>query len=241
MTPVAMISSTPNSYSQRWFESFQAGIPEERTEREVAFVCACAPLPDFQNVLDVCCGAGRHARALAHRGYTVTGLERDTTAVTKAREFAAGPRYIQTDVRDYRSEAAAYDLVIVMSQSFGYFDAAGNRDLLQRLTNGIRGGGRIILDLWSPEFFVAHQGQRDLQVPAGVVHETKRVEGNRLFVRLGYPSGGQDDFEWQLFTSSEMRTLAESVGLHLTIACTDFAAATSPSPENPRIQFVLQK
>jgi SAM-dependent methyltransferase len=236
-----MISSTPNSYSQRWFESFQAGIPEERTAREVAFVCACAPLPDFQKLLDVCCGAGRHARPLAARGYIVTGVERDAAAVAKAREMGGGPSYIQLNVRDYQPAAAAYDLAIVMAQSFGHFDAAVNHDLLQRMANGIRAAGRIILDLWNPAFFAAHQGQRDLQTPSGLVHETKRVEGDRLFVRLDYPGGEQDDFEWQLFTATEMRTMAESVGLHLTIACTDFAVATSPTPENPRIQFVLQK
>jgi SAM-dependent methyltransferase len=236
-----MISSTPNSYSERWFESFQAGIPEERTEREVAFVCACAPLPDYQKVLDVCCADGRHARALASRGYTVTGVERDAAAVAKAREMKGGPSYIQANVRDYRPEVAAYDLAIVMAQSFGYFDAAANRDLLQRIANGIRDGGRILLDLWNPEFFAAHQGQRDLQTPAGLVHEAKRVEVDRLFVRLDYPGGGQDLFEWQLFAATEMRSMAESVGLNLTIACTDFDAATKPSPENPRIQFVLEK
>jgi SAM-dependent methyltransferase len=236
-----MISSPPNSYSQRWFESFQVGISEERTGREVAFVCACAPLPDFQKVLDVCCGAGRHARALAARGYTVTGVERDAAAVARGRELEGGPGYIQANVRDYRPEAAAYDLAIVMSQSFGYFDAATNRDLLQWLANGIRHGGRIILDLWNPEFFAAHQGQRDLQTPAGLVHETKRVVDGRLFVRLDYPGSGQDDFEWQLFTIAEMRSMAKSVGLHLTIACTDCDATTIPSPENPRVQFVLER
>jgi SAM-dependent methyltransferase len=155
--------------------------------------------------------------------------------------MGGGPSYIQANVRDYRPEAAAYDLTIVMSQSFGYFAAAANRDLLQRLANGIRNGGRIILDLWNPEFFAAHEGQRDLQTPAGLVHETKRVEGGRLFVRLDYPGGGQDDFEWQLFTVPEMRSMAESVGLNLTIACRDFDDATRSSPENPRLQFVLQK
>jgi hypothetical protein len=136
-----MISPTPNSYSQLWFESFQAGIPEERTEREVDFVCACAPF----------------------------------------------------------------------------------------------------LDLWNPEFFSAHPGKRDFETPAGLVHETRRVEGGRLFVNLSYPDGSDEDFDWQLFTSAEMQLMAESVGLHLAIACTDFNAATIRSPENPRIQFVLQK
>ena len=217
------------------------GIADTRTEKEVAFICAYAPQPQFRKVLDICCGMGRHARALARRGYAVTGIDRDPVAITRARELGGGPTYVEGDVQDHRPEAAAYDLVIVMSQSFGYFDAAANRDLLQRLANGVRDGGRILLDLWNPEFFAAHPGQQDLQTPAGLVHETKRVEGDRLFVRLDYPGGGQDDFEWQLFTAAEMRSMAESVGLHLTTACTDFDGATNPSPENPRIQFVLQK
>lgn len=230
-----------NAYSSRWFESFHVSIAETRTEKEVAFICVCAPPPQFRKVLDVCCGMGRHARALAERGYAVTGIERDPVAITRARELGGGPTYVEADVQGHQPERAAYDLAIVMSQSFGYFAAAANRELLQRLANGIREGGRIILDLGNPEFFAAHQGQRDLQTPAGLVHETKRVEGDRLFVRLDYPGAEQEDFEWQLFTETDMRALAESVGLYLTIASTDFDAATSPSPENPRIQFVLQK
>jgi SAM-dependent methyltransferase len=233
--------TAPNAYSSRWFESFHVGVAETRTEKEVGFICACAPLPDFQKVLDVCCGAGRHARALAARRYTVTGVERDAAAVAQAREMEGGPSYIQADVRDYQPEPAAHDLAILMSQSFGYFDAAANRDLLRQIAKGIRDGGRIILDVWNPEFFAAHQDERELQTPTGLVHETKRVEGNRLFVHLDYPGGGQEDFEWQLFTPTEMRSMAEPVGLNLTIACTDFDAMTPPSPENPRIQFVLQK
>ncbi|MDP9098418.1 MAG: class I SAM-dependent methyltransferase [Verrucomicrobiota bacterium] len=233
--------TAPNTYSSRWFESFHVGIAETRTEKEVAFICAWAPQPQFRKVLDICCGMGRHARALAQRGYAVTGIERDPAAIARARELGGGPVYVEADVQVYQPGTENYDLAIVMSQSFGHFDAAANRDLLQRLANGIRDGGRIILDLWNPDFFAAHQGERSLQTPSGLVHETKRVEDDRLFVRLDYPGGGQDDFEWQLFTVPEMGATAGSVRLHLTIACTDFEAASKPSPENPRIQFVLQK
>jgi SAM-dependent methyltransferase len=232
--------TAPNAYSSRWFESFHVGIAETRTEKEVAFICACAQ-PQFRKVLDVCCGIGRHARALARQGYAITGVERDPVAIARARHLGEGPNYVEADIRDYQPGIATYDLAIVMSQSFGHYDATANRDLLLRLANGIRGGGRILLDLWNPEFFVAHQGERDLRTPTGVVHETKWVKGDRLLVHLDYPDGEQEDFEWQLFTPIEMRSMAESVGLNLTSACTDFDAGTKPSSENPRIQFVLQK
>ncbi len=54
-----------------------------------------------------------------------------------------------------------------MSQSFGYFDSTTNREVLERLAEGVREGGRVILDLWSAEFFVAHQGRYEFEKPGG--------------------------------------------------------------------------
>ena len=236
-----MIRLEPNSYSPHWFEFFHIGIAETRTTQETDFVCACAPLPGFRKVVDVCCGMGRHARALFSRGYSVTGVERDAAAIARARELAGGPSYLQADVRDYQPDIGAYDLAIVMSQSFGHFDAATNRDLLRRLATGVRKGGRVILDLWNPEFFATHQGERDFELPDGIVRERKRVEDGRLFVHLDYPDGGHDDFEWQLFTPSEMISLADSVGLALIASCTDLDMTVEPCPAKPRIQFILER
>ncbi|HEX8897813.1 MAG TPA: class I SAM-dependent methyltransferase [Chthoniobacterales bacterium] len=231
----------PNSYSSHWFEFFHAPIGHDRTAREVELICSDAPLPEFRKVLDLCCGMGRHARALAERGYSVTGIERDVLAIGKARELGGGPDYVQADVRSYRPNNSASDVVIIMSQSFGYFDNETNRELLGRPAGGIRKGGRIILDLWNPDFFVSNQGERTLETPSGVVRETKRVEGGRLGVHLNYPDGAEEDFEWQLFTLAEMQALAESVGLTPIIVCTDFKQSTAPQADNPRIQFVLER
>jgi SAM-dependent methyltransferase len=233
--------SQANSYSRSWFEFFHVPIGEERTQREVDFICAMAPLPGFRRVLDVCCGMGRHARSLAHQGYAVTGVERDAAAITRARELGGGVEYIETDVRHYRPVEATYDLAVIMSQSFGHFDASANRQILARLAHGIRKGGRVILDLWNPEFFAAHQDDRDLQTPAGVVLEQKQFKDGRLFVRLTYPDGSEENFEWQLFTPTEMEALADSLGFALAVACAGFSATTEANSGDPRIQFVLER
>jgi SAM-dependent methyltransferase len=231
----------PNAYSREWFEFFHAEISEERTGIETAFVSACAPLPEFRTVADVCCGMGRHARALSSLGYDVTGIERDAHAIARAREHGGGPAYVQADLREWSPQPGAFDAAIVMSQSFGYFDAQTNSNVLRQLAVGVRDGGRIILDFWNPEFFPAHQGEREFDLPRGRVRERKQIEGDRLFVQLSYPGGVEDEFEWQLFSPAEMTRLAASAGLELLLVCTDFDQRTRAAPDKPRLQFVLER
>jgi SAM-dependent methyltransferase len=231
----------PNAYSHRWFDFFHVNISEARTILEAAFVCRCAPLPGFRRIADVCCGMGRHARALSKHGYSVVGIDRDADLIAKARGLAGGPTYVNADVRDYRPDPGMFDVAIIMSQSFGHFDATTNREVLERLAYEVREGGRVILDLWSAEFFVIHQGRYEFKTPGGVVRESKQVDEDRLFVHLDYPDGGEDSFEWQLFTPARMISVAESVGLRQLVACTAFDETTAPSPTNPRVQFVFER
>jgi len=184
---------------------------------------------------------GRHARALSSRGYSVIGIDRDADIISKARELAGGPNYVIADIREYRPEPGAFDVAIVMSQSFGYFDAATNRDVLGRLAASVREGGRIILDLWNQDFFATHQRERELKMPGGVVRESKRIAGDRLFAHLDYPDGDHEQFEWQLFSPAQMISLAQSVGLALLLSCTDFDMTIPASPAKPRIQFLLER
>jgi SAM-dependent methyltransferase len=171
----------------------------------------------------------------------VIGVDRDADAIAEARELAGGPSYVHADIRDYRPEPGTFDVAIVMSQSFGYFDAITNRDVLGILAASVREGGRVILDLWNQEFLAAHQGERELQTQSGVVRESKRVNGDRLWVQLDYPDGGHEEFEWQLFSPAKMISLAQSVGLALLRSCADFDTTSPPSPSKPRIQFVLER
>jgi SAM-dependent methyltransferase len=154
----------PNVYSRRWFEFFHVGIHEARTNRETEFICRCAPLLEFQHVLDVCCGMGRHARELASRGYSVTGIDRDTEAIAAAREAGGGPKYEIVDVRDYQPKPEAFDAAIIMGQSFGHFDATTNRGVLGRLSGAVRTRGRLILDLWQSGIFYGASGRARIRV-----------------------------------------------------------------------------
>ena len=184
---------------------------------------------------------GRHARVLAKRGYLVTAIDRDQSMLSRARELGGGPRYIQADVRDYRPESCKYDAIIIMGQSFGHFDAATNQAILDRFASGLRHGGRLLLDLWNRDFFNAHQGERDFQLSDGTVRETKRVKGDRLFVQLTYPTGGQEHFEWQLFAPESIEAVATPLGFRLVGCYSDFLDSVMSCSSKPRIQFILER
>jgi SAM-dependent methyltransferase len=235
-----VIKAEPNSYSQRWFSWFHVPISDARTIPAIDFICSFAPSPQFRRIADVCCGLGRHARALSKRGYSVEGIDRDATIIAKARELGGGPRYTLAELPDFQPEMGAYDLVIVMGQSFGHFDKATNQAVLKRLASGARNRGRVILDLWNSDFFVSHQGERDFNLSDGIVRERKRVQDGRLFVQLTYPTGEQEDFEWQLYTRAEMEAVVAPLALRLIASCADFDCSAEPCPSTPRIQFVME-
>lgn len=73
-----------NEYSADWFRIFLSRIPAEQTAREVEFLRRQLPLPSHGRVLDLCCGAGRHALPLARAGYCVLGVDRDEAAIARA-------------------------------------------------------------------------------------------------------------------------------------------------------------
>jgi rhodanese-related sulfurtransferase len=76
-------------------------------------------LRDRRRVLDVACGAGRHALLLASAGFEVTAIDRDTVALDRLRAQAARlelPMRIETidlEAPDVQLEPDHYDVIVV--------------------------------------------------------------------------------------------------------------------------------
>jgi len=114
---------------------------EESAKEEAAFTADALGLPGSCRVLDVACGSGRHARALAGMGYEVVGvdLSRDLLAL------ATDVRCVRADMRALPF-AGSFDAATSFFTSFGYFDDAGNRATLASVAAALRPGGAYLLD-----------------------------------------------------------------------------------------------
>jgi SAM-dependent methyltransferase len=140
-----------------WIDLFPFLFSEEqfqRAERELQQVLS---LLRFQgrSVLDLCCGPGRFSLPLAQQGFSVTGVDRSPNLLDTARARAetAGLEieWVLSDMRSF-SRPAAFDLILSMFTSFGYFDDK-EEDLLvlQRMFRNLKPGGCCLIELVGKE------------------------------------------------------------------------------------------
>ena len=111
--------------------------------------------PPGKTALDLCCGPGRCAIALAALGFSVTGVDRTEFLLNKARQHAqaAGQtiEWVTMDMRDF-VRPQAFDLIINMFTSFGYFDdKTEDLRVLRHIRTSLTPGGVFLLDTMGKE------------------------------------------------------------------------------------------
>ncbi|UUZ84364.1 methyltransferase domain-containing protein [Paenibacillus sp. P26] len=79
--------------------------------------------PEGAEVLDLCCGMGRHSMALNRFGFHVTGVDLSDVLLTEARRLDTEEevRWVQGDMRQVPLNET-FDAVVNLFTSFGYFD-----------------------------------------------------------------------------------------------------------------------
>ncbi len=157
---------------QGWYEDFFSGLvldmwaaamPPEQTRLEVDFVERALTLPPGASVLDVPCGMGRHAIAMASRGFRVTAVDGSREMIERARAASTGMdiAWTRADMREL-PEASAFDGAYCLGNSFGYLDIEGTRAFLRAVSGALRPGARFALDYgMAAECVLAHFRERE--------------------------------------------------------------------------------
>lgn len=230
-------------FSPAWYRVFLEPIPAEITDAEVAFVERQLPRVEHPELLDVCCGPGRHANRLAGRGYRVLGTDVNEGAIERARrDAAAGAEYEVLDMRRLAQLDRTFDGVLNLWHSFGYFDEPTNREVLRAMHDRLRPGGRLLLDVYNRDHLEGLPADEVATRGGEQIRTRREWDDRRLRVTLCYErEGGRDELEWRIYDPTELRELAKSVGFRARLGCAWFDDSIPPSAEHARMQFVFER
>ncbi|MEW6477576.1 MAG: class I SAM-dependent methyltransferase [Actinomycetota bacterium] len=222
------------------------------TDQEVSFLVGALGLAPGAQILDVGCGPGRHAHALATRGFEVVGVDISQRFVELAREQAppdAPVTFERADARSLRFDSE-FDAVISLCQgAFGLSaggspEAAGappldpDRAVLEGMARALRPGGRLALSAFSAYFQVRFLGEADsFDAERGVNHEHTAVRNDD---GVEIPA----DLWTTCFTPRELRLLAESAGLrpdHIWSVTPGDYAARPPDIDHPEFLLLARR
>lgn len=189
-------------------EVFSPGQPEAaaKAPAEAAFIVRALGLKKGAQVLDLCCGTGRHSLPLARRGLRVTGLDATEAYLKRARAASDGrnPIFLKSDMRRLTFQAR-FDAAINLWTSFGYFlDPADDLRTLKAVARALKPGGLFLIDLmnwgWLKRNFQPKRWERRGD-GSYLLEEARLLEGpdcatvNRWTVlRRGRPAAGASFF-----------------------------------------------
>lgn len=189
------------------------------------------------SILDLGCGTGRHAVALAARGCTVTGVDvsADMLLRAEARAESAGVSvdFVAGDVRDVRL-GRRFDVVLLMFAVLGYqLDDHDVEAALATAAEHLRPGGVVIFDVWNGPAVeaigpttrtkaVAAGGGQILRTARGTLDTRSRtciVEyGLEWVVDGNVVRTAKEQHRMRYFFEAELRAFARGAGCEITHA-----------------------
>lgn len=209
---------------RHWFEDVADHLGEaylrysftKGTAQEVTFLVDELGLAPGMRVLDVGCGPGRHAHALARLGLEVVGVDISERFVELAHRHAPpGATFVRADARAL-SYDAEFDAVISLCQ--GAFGLAGGPGapldpdgvVLAGMARALRPGGILALTAFSAYFQVRHLD------PGSDVDgfDTERGVHREVF-EVKDPDGRSAEYDaWTTcFTPRELRLMVVAAGV----------------------------
>jgi SAM-dependent methyltransferase len=117
-------------------------------------------------LLDLACGQGPVTTALALKGFDVTGIDCTPAQMDIAREMSrqkgASVRWLCQDMRQLQYDSE-FDYICLQDVIFGIFETQQeHRDLIRRIAQALKPGGRFLLEVYNRDFALKHGVQDDL-------------------------------------------------------------------------------
>ncbi len=145
---------TDTYYGELYLDSAADLLTPELSALEAGAIAGLLRLTRGDRVLDLACGHGRHARALAGHVDLLAAVDRSGAYLRRAagqsRAGPRAPRLVRADLRSLPFRDGTFDAVYSWYASLFMWDEAGNAAALAELSRVLRHGGRALVQHANP-------------------------------------------------------------------------------------------
>ncbi len=230
---------------------------EQEAKEEIESIVGLVALSRDEPLLDLCCGAGRHLKALRDMGFTrLVGLDLSRELLEVAAERLAADdasnltghvQLVRADMR-FIPYANCFASILSLFSSFGYFEAdRENSAVLLAAYASLKPGGIFLIDCLSKDYIVAHLvacdektvGQRRIRNVRRLTDGARRVEKTTA-VTTGDGVAQEFHESVRLYSEEEMVAMLEDAGF---VAIRTYGSLKGErfTPESERLVIVAQK
>jgi ubiquinone/menaquinone biosynthesis C-methylase UbiE len=240
-----------SAFNQSYLKRYQHRS-EDAARAEVNFALSKLNLPNGAVILDLCCGAGRHSRALAARGFNVVAIDLSADLLKEAarqpRSSRGTIKYVRADMRRLPIPDHMIDGAISMFTSFGYFpNDEQNIRVLREVSRVLKPGASFLMD-----YFNITATLKTL-----VPESEKNIDGIQLLEKRRYDSKNKrliktiravhgnrtETFRESVraYSLSELKALFKTAGLTIKTVFGNLSGAPFHASSSPRCVLLATK
>lgn len=221
------MSNINDSYFDGYYkEIWKIIIPDELTVKEADFMFPYFHLQPGSNVLDLMCGYGRHAIALARKGITVTAVDNLPEYINEIKRAVEKENLpvnaVLSGALDFNT-AGKFELAICMGNSLNFFNAADTVKLLKNINSFLKPGGQLLINSWSVAEIAIKNfkdkswsqiGDMKFLVESKFHFHPSRIEAEHTIIAPGGKSETKKGIDY-VFSINEMETMLNQAGFQL--------------------------
>lgn len=222
---------------------------ETEAKRLVDLIEKLVNLKVQSSVLDMACGAGRHAIAFAKNGFKVTAVDLSQRLIEEAKKNASDTRvkinFVLSDILEYETDLQ-FDLIVNLFTSIGYFENDDeNCGVIKKAFSLLKKDGYFVLDYFNKEFLIKNLVPTSIYSENGSkITQNRSISGNRVVKKITIEKDGSFDEFYEsvrLYSYEEMSRMLIQTGFNIKKEMGDFYGNPFEIGNSPRLIFFAMK